>query len=82
MAWASRTSRTLLERCHLAEFVAASAGEMIAMAHALAADPATPERLAGLRRGMRQRLAGEPVCDGAALARSMEALYGELLGGG
>jgi len=77
--WASRTSQTLLRRCHLAEFAAESMGAMIAKAHALAADPATPGRLADLRSRMRERLVREPVCDGAALARSMEALYAELL---
>ena len=77
--WASRTSQTLLRRCHLEEFVAGSVEEMIAKAQALAADPATPERLAILRSEMRERLVAEPVCDAAGLARSMEGIYAELL---
>jgi len=77
--WASRTSQTLLRRSHLAEFVAGSVDGMVALACALAADPGTPERLAELRASMRGRLAGELLCDGSALAGSMEAIYIELL---
>lgn len=77
--WASRTSQTLLRRCHLAEFAAESVEAMISRARTLAENPATPGRLAELRSRMRERLVAEPVCDGAALAQSMEALYAELL---
>ncbi|WP_193213610.1 tetratricopeptide repeat protein [Luteolibacter marinus] len=79
--WASRTSQTLLRRSHLAGFVAASVDGMIATATSLAADPGFPERLAVLRREMRDRLATAPVCDGAGLAAAMESLYADLLEG-
>jgi predicted O-linked N-acetylglucosamine transferase (SPINDLY family) len=77
--WASRTSQTILRRTHLAEFVAPNAEAMIDTAITLATDPATPVRLATLRRAMRDRLSASSACDGAALARAMEALYLRLL---
>jgi predicted O-linked N-acetylglucosamine transferase (SPINDLY family) len=77
--WASRTSQTLLRRCHLGEFVADSVEDMVARAISLAEDPETPARLAKLRATMRARLAAAPACDGAALARGMEGLFGEWL---
>lgn len=73
--WASRTSRTLLFRTHLKDFVARDAEDMVAKAIRMAADPALPEKLVALRRTMRLELQQSPVCDGDALARSMERFY-------
>lgn len=76
--WASRTSQTLLRRTHLGKFVFGSREEMVEGAIGLARDPATPARLTELRHTMRDRLEGAPVCDAAALARSMEDLLAGL----
>jgi len=73
--WASRTSQTLLRRTHLGDFVADSASAMIEHAVGLAADRATPARLAGLRRTMREKLAQSTACNAPALAKAMEQLY-------
>ena len=72
--WSSRTSQTLLRRTHLAEFAYDTRQEMIASAIAMGNDPLTPKRLTQLRHTMRDRLVNLPVCDGAQLARGMEAL--------
>jgi predicted O-linked N-acetylglucosamine transferase (SPINDLY family) len=76
--WASRTSQTLLRRCHLREFVARDAVGMVHMAVDMARDPQTPARLGILRAEMRSRLAASATCDTAALAHSMEQFYGEI----
>jgi protein O-GlcNAc transferase len=73
--WAARTSRSLLLAAGLGDFVARDVDDYVDRAVRLDEDPATPGRLAELRRGMRARLAASPVCDTASLARSMEALY-------
>jgi protein O-GlcNAc transferase len=73
--WASRTSRTLLRRADLGSWVARSPRAMVRAAVRLAHDPRTPEALATLRRGMRQRLAASSACDTQALAHAMERFY-------
>ena len=76
--WASRTSKTLLDRCHLHEFVADDVAGMVHQAVELARDPDSPTRLSLLRREMRDRLSASSVCDAAALARSMEEIYRQI----
>ncbi len=73
--WAARTSRTLLRRTHLGEWVAPSVRAMIRQAVGLARDPRTPTRLAALRREMRERLAHSSACDAEGLARSIERFF-------
>jgi protein O-GlcNAc transferase len=73
--WASRIGASLLRNADLAEFVAASLDDHVAMAMTLAADPETPARLAELRRTMRDRLRRTPVCDVRRFARDMERIY-------
>jgi predicted O-linked N-acetylglucosamine transferase (SPINDLY family) len=56
----------------LPELVARNADDYVAIAVALARDPA---RLAGLRGGLRARMAASPVCDGKSFAQAFaEAL--------
>ncbi len=73
--WVARTSASILRAAGLGEFVAASLEEYISMAVKLARTPETPERLAQLRAGMRDRLRASPVCDTQTFARNMERLY-------
>jgi protein O-GlcNAc transferase len=73
--WAARISASLLLEAGLTEFVTADLEEYIALAIALAGDPGTPARLESLRRSMRERLRGEPVCDVRGFARNMEEEY-------
>lgn len=73
--WASRQSASLLRAAGLDEFVADGVGDFVDRAVRLAEDPRSPARLTDLRRGMRARLAASSVCDTAAFARSMEALF-------
>ena len=72
--WASRTSRTLLMNCHLAEFVAESHDDLVERAVHWAHDPQTPTRLGTLRAEMRERLSQSPVCDANSMIRSFERL--------
>ena len=78
--WAARISTSLLRASGLDDWVGADADEYVARAIALATDPATPARLAELRRTMRARLKASPACDVAGFARQMERLYLELRG--
>jgi protein O-GlcNAc transferase len=73
--WAARTSRSLLLAAGLSDWVADDQEAYVRRAVALALDPATPERLAVLRAGMRARLRVAPVCDTAGLCRAMERFY-------
>jgi len=73
--WASRTSATLLLAGGLDELLAADADGYVRLARRLAGDP---QKLAAMRRGMRDRLSKSRLCDTAGLARSMETLYREL----
>ena len=60
----------------LGEFVGRDAEDYIALAISLAN---SPDRLAELRRNMRARLRGSPVCDTRSFARNMENLYAQML---
>jgi predicted O-linked N-acetylglucosamine transferase (SPINDLY family) len=73
--WASRISASLVHNAGLSEFVAADLAGYVARALELANDPATPARLAELRRTMRDRLRQAPVCDVRTFARAMEQAY-------
>jgi protein O-GlcNAc transferase len=73
--WAGRQSTSILRAGGLEAFVADDVDGFVELAVSLAGDPATPSRLAGLRRGMRARIAASPLCDTAAFARSMEDAY-------
>lgn len=73
--WAARISASLLLESGLSEFVTADSEEYIALAVALAGDPGTPARLESLRRSMRERLRGEPVCNVRGFVRNMEEEY-------
>lgn len=79
--WAARTSQTLLRRTHLGEFVAPSRQRYIQTAVDMARDPRAPARLGDLRKTMRDRLLASPVCDTAALARGMEAIFQQAVAG-
>ena len=73
--WASRTSASILRAGGLGEFVAPDLDSHVQQAIALATSPATPARLAELRRAMRDRLRQSPVCEAAAFAAAMEREY-------
>lgn len=73
--WAARTSLSLLRAAGLEEWVAGDVGGYVEQAVAVARDPATPARLAGMRAAMRERLAASGACDVAGLCRSLEAIY-------
>lgn len=77
VTWAGRThvarvGASLLTHCGLTELVAQDEAGYIARAVALAG---APERLADLRRTMRDRLSATPLTDYAGFARSVEAAY-------
>jgi predicted O-linked N-acetylglucosamine transferase (SPINDLY family) len=73
--WAARTSRSLLLAAGLQDWVLPDAESYVQRAIALAADPATPARLATLREELRDRLRAAPVCDSVGMCRAMEAFY-------
>jgi protein O-GlcNAc transferase len=75
--WASRTSASLLHAAGLEEWIAPDVETYIQRAAAAAQHPAP---LAALRKAMRQILSMSPVCDTAAFAREMEALYFRMAG--
>ncbi len=66
---AARVGASLLPQVGLSELVAATATDYIAIAAALASDPA---RLQELRRALRDRVARSPLTDGPARARDFE----------
>jgi predicted O-linked N-acetylglucosamine transferase (SPINDLY family) len=69
---AGRVGASLLTAAGLPELIAETADDYVDRAAALAHDRA---RLAGLRAGMRTRLAASPLCDADGFARRMEAAY-------
>jgi protein O-GlcNAc transferase len=69
---AGRVGASLLSRVGLPELAPATLEESLAAAAGLAADR---DRLAELRRTMRERLRASPLMDAARLARQLEAAY-------
>ncbi|MBL0926486.1 MAG: tetratricopeptide repeat protein [Phycisphaerales bacterium] len=69
---ASRVGVSLLHAAGLADLVADSPEAFAAIAADLAGQPA---RRGELRAGLRGRVRSSPLCDGAALTRSIEAAY-------
>ncbi len=80
--WAARQSASILRAAGLAEYIADDVDDYVERAVALALAPNTLRRLAELRRGLRHHLAGSAICDTAAFARNMEALYAKMLARG
>jgi len=72
---AARVGASLLDRFGAREWVARDADGFAAIAAGLVADAG---RLAAIRAGLRARMAGSALCDGARLARGFEALYRRL----
>ncbi len=70
--WSGRMSKTILSSVGLDEWVAPDLEAYIGMAVRAAGELAA---LAGLREGLRARVAASPFCDGARFARNMEAAY-------
>jgi predicted O-linked N-acetylglucosamine transferase (SPINDLY family) len=75
---ASRISASLLHNAGLSDFVAPDLEGYMRQAVALAQAPDTPMKLAELRRNMRERLLGAPVCDVRSAARALEQEYRRL----
>jgi len=71
-AMAGRWSASILQALKLPELVAGSRAEYVGIAAGLAGDLS---RLAGLRAGLRDRVAGSPLCDGRSRARQVERIY-------
>lgn len=67
-----RAGVSLLSNCGLAQLIAGSAAEYVDLAAGLAKDP---ERLAQLRRSLRQTLPASPLLDGQAYTQALEAHY-------
>ncbi len=78
--WVSRTSQTLLRRCHLDRFVATDVDDMIERGLQWACHSEAHDELAVLRQQMRKTLVASSACDTAALARGMERLFREIWG--
>ncbi|WP_237729239.1 tetratricopeptide repeat protein [Schlesneria paludicola] len=77
--WVSRTSVSLLKSAGLDEFVRSSVRDYTDFCIRLANSTDTPSKLEALRADIRQRLRASPVCDAAALARSMEHCYRQMV---
>jgi len=76
--WASRTSRSILQAAGLSDWVMRDVMQYGQRAAVLSNDPETPQMLAALRAGMRNRLRNSAACDTAGLCRAMETLYEEI----
>ncbi len=70
--FAARAGVSLLTNAGLAELIAKTPQEYVAIAAKLASDL---PRLAELRRGLRQRIANSPLTDGPRFTANLEALY-------
>jgi protein O-GlcNAc transferase len=68
----ARGGVSLLTNLDLTELLADDEAQYIAIATKLARDR---ERLAGMRRGLRERMRESPVCDAQRMAREMEEAY-------
>ena len=71
-----RQTASFLEAIGLPELIARDEDEFLALALALAGDL---PRLAALREGLRDRMAGSPLCDGARFAGDLEQGYRTML---
>jgi predicted O-linked N-acetylglucosamine transferase (SPINDLY family) len=69
---ASRAGVSLLTTAGLKELAVETEDRYVAAAAALASDL---PKLADLRRGLRDRVAASPLCDGPRIARAMEEAY-------
>jgi protein O-GlcNAc transferase len=69
--FASRHSLSHLSNIRLTETIAGSLAEYVELAVRLAEDL---PRLAAIRAGLRQRMAGSPLCDGRRIAESLVQL--------
>jgi predicted O-linked N-acetylglucosamine transferase (SPINDLY family) len=72
---AGRMVASVLTQVGLREFVARSPEEFVARAVTLAGDP---DRLAGLRAGLRDRVRSSPLGDAATFTRRLEETYRQL----
>jgi predicted O-linked N-acetylglucosamine transferase (SPINDLY family) len=72
---AGRMVASVLECVDLGEMVAQTPAEFVARAAGLASDVA---KLAALREGLRERVRGSALCDGAGFTRRLEATYRDL----
>ena len=70
--FSARAGVSLLTNAGLAELIASTPDEYIAIAATLAGDA---PRLAGLRRGLRQRMVNSPLTDERRFTANLEALY-------
>jgi protein O-GlcNAc transferase len=71
----SRVGASLLEAIGLPELIGQSAEQFVAIAVSVANDL---PKLAQWRAGLRQRVAGSPICDGAGFARDVEGVYRDM----
>ncbi len=72
----SRQGVSLLTNVGLAELIAQTPDDYVAVAARLAADPG---RLASLRSGLRDRMAASPLMDARQFTRRLEAAYVDML---
>ena len=68
----ARMGLSVLEHVGLPELVAYTVPDYVRIAVELARDP---PRMAALRNSLRPRMAASPLCDGARVARELEAAY-------
>ena len=71
-AFRSRAGLSLLSVVGLPQLVASNPSEYLALACALAQDPAQLQRL---RAGLRETMRGSPLCDGETYTRALEQIY-------
>ncbi|OGU10244.1 MAG: hypothetical protein A2075_21580 [Geobacteraceae bacterium GWC2_58_44] len=76
---AARTGVSLLTNCGLTELIAESRDDYVTMARELAGNAG---RLRQLREGLRGRLQGSPLMDGAGITRELEAALLKIVEGG
>lgn len=72
---ASRVGASLLSNCGLGELIAHNHDEYLLIAERLANEP---DRLANLRRGLRQKLGNSPLLDGPGLTMTIESVYKDI----
>ncbi len=69
---AGRVGTSLLQSLGMPELIAGNGAQYVTLATGLVRDR---ERLAGLRRGLRKRMAGSALCDARRLCREVEAAF-------